>query len=286
MIAVACAPQGPPGARGGLRGVRGGGAAGTRGRWGRAPSRPARRRPRRGLARPPPTPPPLAAPAGGDLDPSTTAREVQDLFSAVGPCTVTLRRGPRRNHGTGAYAYVAFADAAAASAAVVRRWRLHGRALRVMPRATPSMPPPGGPSRSGMVVQLRVRAGAGAAAVAAEPAPVRHHRRRRGGPTARWVSGPTAARCCSPSSICRARGCWQRGGAGKPTERRRVRLSGTGRLHLPRHFRTCPATSALPAPRQGLDTDVTSEGLRLEACSFGSVLAASVDADAAGTSLW
>ena len=64
--------------------------------------------------------PPLASvllSAGGDLDPSTTAQELQQLFSSVAPCSVDLRQGagrvdsgrcPDPSPAAAAFAYVAF----------------------------------------------------------------------------------------------------------------------------------------------------------------------------------
>ena len=99
---------------------------------------------------------PLAR-AGGDLDPSTTAEEVHQLFSSVGPCTISLRRAARRvgPGGPSCYAYVAYGSAEEAERAVsqLNRCRLNGRTLRVMHRLPPAALQGGG---AACCVQLKV----------------------------------------------------------------------------------------------------------------------------------
>ena len=92
--------------------------------------------------------------AGGDLDPSATAQELQQLFGSVAPCSVDLRQGarsavsqtsvkrpdPRRTD----FAYIAFDAAEHVEAAVqqLNGRELHGSILRVLPRRPPAVPRP------------------------------------------------------------------------------------------------------------------------------------------------
>ena len=93
--------------------------------------------------------------AGGGLDPSTTAQELQQLFSSVAPCSVHLRRGARHigvDSGSGgrtdasasAFAYITF-HAHEQVAAAVQQFNgheMHGSILHVTPRRPPQLPRP------------------------------------------------------------------------------------------------------------------------------------------------